>query len=305
MKKSVLIIAACLSAGLLLSPLQAEAQGKRGNKGEMKGKAAEWKAKRAQKKPEMQQKWKDKTIQNKENAAAKREAARQKWLEKRQQRKQLSPEERQKMMEEKKAKWKARWGEKNAEKISQMREKWQQMRQENPQYQGLQEKIKALREAKGSGVQGAWQERMQQLRQHYQGMDPQNRSNLHQQMPEFAQKLDKMQQNPKMWETSFETTGPGGGKHSYQGTTEKKGNAWSKEGTWTNPAGKTISVEGTGVRTGNDVNKEVKVTGPNGNSQHATGQTTHDQGKATTEWKTDNGASLETSSEWMFDILED
>ncbi len=352
MKKNMLMVG-LLGIALVVSAGDLSAQqNRRGNAGVAK---PNWKANIEAKKAERQQKWKEKALQNNGNSAAGREEARQRWQEKMAQRKQMSAEDR----EAKKAEWKARWGEKNADKMQQMKEKWAQMREQNPQFKALQDKIAALKEAKGRGIQGAYQERMQELRQYYQTMDPQTRANLSRQMPDLAKKLDELHQNPKMWETSYSTTGSKGGQHNYQGQVQKQGNDWTQQGAWTNAQGKEVNVQGqhtrdgnqaqtnktwigengnqvnmqrqseiqgntvnstanwtnaqgktavvntTAVKDGNSVQSDVTVTGPNGQTHNITGSTEYEKGHSNTQWTNDQGQSFETSSDWVFDLLEE
>ena len=233
---------------------------------------ARWKQSIEAKKAQRQDKWKEKTVGNKERAAAKREEARQRWLEKKQQGQQTRAEKR--------AEWQKKWGAANAEKLQNWKERWQQLRQQNPNLSVLQEKIQALKEARQSGQHGAWQERMQQLRQHFQSMDAKTRSGIYQNMPEFSHKLDQLYQNPQMWNSAFSATGPKGGQHNYQGQIQHQGNTWSHQGQYTGPQGNSVDVQGQHVRNGNQVDSQTK-------------------------WTTESGQQFENSVEWIFDVLED
>ncbi|PKL48825.1 MAG: hypothetical protein CVV42_08465 [Candidatus Riflebacteria bacterium HGW-Riflebacteria-2] len=365
-----------LTAQFSVTPALAEKRS--GQAGNTANRSAEIKAKIEAKKIEMQQKWQEKIRQNSENAAAKREEARQKWLEKKQQNDNSGDKWQQ---------WKEKWGEGNADKMQQMKEKWAQMLEQNPQLQKLGEKLKALKEAKNSGDKTLWQQKIQELREQFQAMDPQARSNLQQQMPELADKLAAKKQGQQQFQGNTNFTGPRGGQTNYSGSATRQGNTVSQQGTatgpggkkaqhtatsvrdgntvsttgqWVSQEGKTLNVSGSTTKAGNTINTEktwtgesgkqtnldrqtvkqgdksattstwssnsggqsatvvtttersgntissdVSITTPAGKTAQSAGVTTIDKGHSSTVWTSENGNNLETSSDWVFDILDE
>jgi len=389
MKKACSVLLTVLTFSLLIFSKDCSAQNAEGKFRKNKGAGQGWKkpsqegntdfsARRA----ERQQKWKEKSQSGNDNNKQNHEQVRQKWREKNQSGQSMTAEDR----ERKKAQWKEKWGTQNADKMSSMKEKWGQMRQQNPELGGLQERLAAFKAAKESGDKQAMQSRMQELREQFNGMNPETRANIQQHMPELASKLGKIPSGEgKSFAGQGSFKGPRGGESNWKGQSQFNGNSMSREGTvtgaggkqahhqsthvkdgktvqhsgqwnaegktlnmsgstvknadsvqtnkswtndsgketslerqtqkidsgytstgnWTNSQGKSAIVETVAVRDGKTLSKDVTITTQDGKKLQASGTGANEKGHSQTKWQNDSDKTLDTSSDWVFDIFED
>lgn len=391
MNRLISILALIAFSGCLLFPADTSAQqgGKKFGNRPQAGQG--WKNRSGAGNQEWKQKWQNKRQQNGENSSQQREQMRKKWQERKgQQGGNLTEEQQQKRQQwkekwgqqnpEKMQQWKEKWGAQNADKMAEMKEKWSQLRQNNPELSGLQERMKAMKEAWASGDQEAFKAKMQEFRNKFQGLSPEARANMQQQVPELAQQFERFQggtqaqgnfagnnfqmQNKNRFDGKTLTqegtfSGPRGGqtnrtaqytkegntvkqtgqletdkgkKFNVEGTHSKDGNAINTNKTWTSESGKQLNLDRQSVKEGNTttstgnwssdkgqgatvvttsskegntINKNVEITTQDGKSYNAAGVKNFEKGHSSTQWETDQGQTFESSSDWLFDVLDD
>ena len=257
---------------------------------------------------------------------------REKWLKRMQQRGQGSEISQERRMGQRGMEMGQGQGLDREQRRQQMQERWNKLRETNPAFKGLNDRFKALREAKQSGDRETMKQRIKDLHEYYQGMDSQARENFRQQMPDIARIFERRpgMQRPEGQPMRMQGnwSGPQGRQGNFQGMRQREGNTitgnrtWTNEqgkqktldrtttfegntrtttSEWTNPAGKTKSVTETAVRAGNTVDKSRTVTGYNGNTHTSTGQTTHSKDGSSATWTSQDGD--EYSNDWMLEVL--
>jgi hypothetical protein len=179
----------------------------------------------------------------------------------------------------------------------------------------LQEKIKAFMAARGSGDPQAWQARLQELRQHWSQMSPDQLGALQRDFPQLAERMNQLAGGPRglaaqgalvgpagrasqwqgavsgqsqgpggaregTWWTTGTHTGPQGRTQTYDGTVTHRGQTWQQQGTWTGPGGQTVEVQGTRTREGSTTTTHKTWRGEGGKTASFQGQTTVDGNQA-------------------------
>ncbi len=205
--------------------------------------------------------------------------------------------------QEKLAQWKEKWGADQAGKMQSFREKFAAMQQQNPAFQSLRERLQELKAAKGSGDAGAWQAKVAEFKKHWQGLDPQARAQMQQNMPEMAGKLDQLANDPKAWSTKGNWTGPKGGQHQYDGTVTHQGNITTQDGTWKGPKGNETQVNGQWQRDGNTTTGHKTWTNQQGKQVTHDSVTTRDGKTANTtgSWTGANGHQVDVKGSTVVD----